>query len=55
VHERQLSTLAGVSGLLVDAGLDWWLFGGWAVGFYVGAVTRPHHALLGRGIAPGES
>jgi hypothetical protein len=29
VHERQLSTLAGVSGLLVDAGLDWWLFGGW--------------------------
>jgi hypothetical protein len=24
------------------AGLDYWLFGGWAVDFWVGSITRPH-------------
>ena len=24
------------------AGIDYWLFGGWAVDFWVGEVTRPH-------------
>ena len=23
-------------------GIDYWLFGGWAVDFYAGEVTRPH-------------
>ena len=38
----QLAALAGVHGLLVRAGVDYWLFGGWAVDFHVGAVTRAH-------------
>ncbi len=28
--------------LLEDAGIDYWLFGGWAVDFYVGSLTRDH-------------
>jgi hypothetical protein len=39
---RQLSALARVDRLLRDAEIDYWLFGGWAVDFYVGAVTREH-------------
>lgn len=27
---------------LDTAGIDHWLFGGWAVDFWVGSVTRPH-------------
>ena len=27
---------------LRDAGIEYWLFGGWAVDFHVGSVTRPH-------------
>ena len=38
----QLSALAEVSASLQKAGIDYWLFGGWAVDFYVGAVTRLH-------------
>jgi aminoglycoside-2''-adenylyltransferase len=26
-------------------GIDYWLFGGWAVDFHAGAVTRPHDDL----------
>ncbi len=38
----QLTALADVHELLTRAGLEYWLFGGWAVDFYVGSVTRTH-------------
>jgi Aminoglycoside-2''-adenylyltransferase len=40
--EPQLSALAGVDALLSAATIDYWLFGGWAVDFHAGTVTRPH-------------
>jgi Aminoglycoside-2''-adenylyltransferase len=40
--DEQLSALARVSSLLDAAGIDYWLFGGWAVDFYAGKVTRAH-------------
>jgi len=40
--ERQLAALAAVDGLFEKAGLRYWLFGGWAVDFYAGSITRPH-------------
>ena len=40
--DAQLSALSEVSRLLEEWAIDYWLFGGWAVDFYVGAVTRPH-------------
>ncbi len=39
---RQLAALASVDALLANAGIDYWLFGGWAVDFYAGSITRPH-------------
>jgi dihydrofolate reductase len=39
---RQLAALAAVDGLFERAGLAYWLFGGWAVDFYAGSITRPH-------------
>ena len=39
---RQLAALAQVHDRLGHAGLDYWLFGGWAVDFYAGSVTRSH-------------
>lgn len=39
---QQLSALAEVSDLLEKAEIAYWLFGGWAVDFYVGTVTRLH-------------
>ncbi len=38
----QLSALAEVSNSLQKAGIAYWLFGGWAVDFYVGSLTRLH-------------
>jgi len=38
----QLTALAGVHELLTRNGIEYWLFGGWAVDFYAGTVTRPH-------------
>lgn len=38
----QLSALGEVGERLQKAGIDYWLFGGWAVDFYVGSVTRLH-------------
>lgn len=43
--EAQLAALAGVIRLFDEAGVESWLFGGWAVDFHVGAVTRPHADL----------
>jgi dihydrofolate reductase len=40
--DAQLSALADVAAELHGAGIDYWLFGGWAVDFYAGRVTRPH-------------
>jgi hypothetical protein len=40
--EHQLAALADVGALLDDGRFDHWLFGGWAVDFYVGVVTRSH-------------
>ena len=42
---QQLSALARVSELLEEAGIAYWLFGGWAVDFYAGSVTRAHDDL----------
>ena len=39
---EQLAALARVHGVLEDAGVEYWLFGGWAVDFHAGAVTRAH-------------
>ena len=39
---KQLSALAQVGELLDRTGFGYWLFGGWAVDFHVGAVTRRH-------------
>jgi Aminoglycoside-2''-adenylyltransferase len=39
---RQLSSIAAIGELLGNAGYDYWLFGGWAVDFHLGCVTRPH-------------
>src|SRR5262249_9220605 len=39
---EQLVALASVHELLRRCAIDYWLFGGWAVDFYAGAVTRPH-------------
>ncbi len=40
--EDQLTAIGGLDHALVDAGVEYWLFGGWAVDFWVGEVTRPH-------------
>ena len=40
--DRQIAALAEVASLLDSGGFDHWLFGGWAVDFHVGAVTRSH-------------
>ena len=41
-NQEQLSALAETHELFTRAGIDYWLFGGWAVDFHVGSVTRPH-------------
>ena len=42
---EQLAALARVHALFEQRGIDYWLFGGWAVDFHVGAVTRSHEDL----------
>jgi hypothetical protein len=39
---QQLAALARVHELLERRGIEYWLFGGWAVDFHVGSVTRAH-------------
>ena len=39
---RQLRALGAVTASLNTAGLEHWLFGGWAVDFHAGRITRPH-------------
>ena len=38
----QLSALAEATTALEGASIPYWLFGGWAVDFYAGAITRAH-------------
>jgi hypothetical protein len=40
--QAQLAAIGEIHGLLERDGIDHWLFGGWAVDFHVGEVTRPH-------------
>ncbi len=40
-----LAALARLHELLDRNGIEYWLFGGWAVDFHAGAVTRPHDDL----------
>lgn len=42
---EQLAALARIDELLRDHGIEYWLFGGWAVDFHAGSVTRAHHDL----------
>ena len=39
---QQLSALARTHELFTRSGIDYWLFGGWAVDFHVGSITRVH-------------
>jgi hypothetical protein len=39
---RQLQALSSIDRLLERAGIAYWLFGGWAVDFYAGSITRTH-------------
>jgi hypothetical protein len=41
-NEEQLAALATLDELLGRDALDYWLFGGWAVDFHAGEVTRAH-------------
>jgi hypothetical protein len=38
----QLLTIGWLQALFAEHGIDYWLFGGWAVDFHVGRVTREH-------------
>jgi len=40
--DEQLAALGRVHGVLEAADVEYWLFGGWAVDFHAGAVTRAH-------------
>jgi hypothetical protein len=40
--DRQLQTIDWLNALLAEQGIDYWLFGGWAVDFHAGRVTREH-------------
>jgi hypothetical protein len=42
---KQLAALARIQELLTGHGIDYWLFGGWAVDFHAGVVTRVHDDL----------
>ena len=39
---RQLEALASVDAAFAAAGIAYWVFGGWAVDFHAGAITRRH-------------
>jgi hypothetical protein len=39
---QQIRALDEIAALLERAGIPYWLFGGWAVDFYAGGITRSH-------------
>ncbi len=45
IETEQLAALGVVDRVLECHAVDYWLFGGWAVDFHVGATTRPHADL----------
>jgi hypothetical protein len=44
-EDAQLAALASIQELLDVREIDYWLFGGWAVDFHAGKVSRPHDDL----------
>jgi hypothetical protein len=42
VAPGQLAAIGRLHEQLVRQGVEYWLFGGWAVDFHVGRITRPH-------------
>ncbi len=40
--KTQLELLREIAAALGSAGVDWWLFGGWAMDLHAGRVTRDH-------------
>jgi hypothetical protein len=42
LNREQLEALARVHERLEQAGIEYWLIGGWAVDFHVGSITRAH-------------
>ena len=40
--DEQLEAIASLGAALGAAGIEHWLFGGWAVDLWVGEITRPH-------------
>lgn len=44
-EDQQLAALSALDSLFTAHGIDYWLFGGWAVDFHAGAVTRAHDDL----------
>jgi Aminoglycoside-2''-adenylyltransferase len=42
---QQLAALARIHELIEGQGIEYWLFGGWAVDFHAGSVTRAHDDL----------
>ena len=44
-EDEQLGTLSRLDELFGGHGIEYWLFGGWAVDFHAGSVTRPHDDL----------
>jgi hypothetical protein len=40
--DEQLAAVARIHELVEGAGIEYWLFGGWAVDFHAGSVTRAH-------------
>jgi hypothetical protein len=38
----QLELLRAIASALDGAGIDWWLYGGWAMDFHAGRITRDH-------------
>ncbi|HEX4128046.1 MAG TPA: nucleotidyltransferase family protein [Acidimicrobiales bacterium] len=41
-NESQLKALGRLHELFQSQGIDYWVFGGWAVDLYAGRLTRPH-------------
>jgi hypothetical protein len=39
---RHLELIRATGDVLGAAGIDWWLFGGWAIDFHAGRITRAH-------------
>jgi hypothetical protein len=40
--QQQLAAIASLDTSLQEHDIEYWLFGGWAVDFWVGSVTRDH-------------